>query len=105
MQKGMGEAELAAELAELMGYYRAEKVNKETTIAGELVATIFYHEQFMRMLTPLGIPLIRSAKQGIKRAHVEKGTQQRVRRPFTWVMLTRMQESAPSWGVGQGWCG
>ena len=49
MQKGMGEAELAAELAELMGYYRAEKVNKETTIAGELVATIFYHEQFMRM--------------------------------------------------------
>ena len=40
----------------------------------------------------LGNPLIRSIKQGIKRAHAEKGTQQRVRRPLTWGMLAGMQE-------------
>ena len=44
--------------------------------------------------------MIRSVKQGIKRAHVEKGTQQRVGRPLTWGILTRMQDSVPFWGVG-----
>ena len=49
---------------------------------------------------PLGNPLVESVKQGSKRARVEKGTQQRVRRPLTWGILTRMQESVPCWGVG-----
>ena len=49
---------------------------------------------------PLGNPLIRSVKQGIKRAHVEKGSQQRVRRLLTWQMLTGMQENIRPWGVG-----
>ena len=100
LQKGMGEMELAAELEEFMEYCGAEKGNKETTIAGKLVAINFCHEQFVRPSMPLGNPLIRSVKQGIKRAHIEKGTQQRVRRPSTWGMLTRMQESIPCWGVG-----
>jgi len=49
---------------------------------------------------PLGNPLIRSVKQGIKRAHVEKGSQQRVRMPLAWGMLAGMQENVLSWGVG-----
>lgn len=100
LQKELGEMELVAELTEFMGYCCAEKGNKETTIAGKLVAINFYHEQFVGLSLPLGNPLIRSVKQGIKRAHVEKGSQQRVRRPLTWGILTRMQESVPSWGVG-----
>ena len=100
MQKGMGEIELAVELAEFMGYCWADKGNKETTISGKLVAINLYHEQFVGLSMPLGNPLIRSVKQGNKRAHVEKGTEQRMRRPLTWGMLTRMQESVPSWGVG-----
>ena len=87
------------------GEWCAEKGNTETTIAGKLVATNIYHEQFVGLSMPLGNLLIRSVRQGIKRAHVEKGTQQRVRRPFTSGMLTRMQERVLSWGVGEGWCG
>ena len=92
--------ELAAELAKFMGYCCADKGIKETTIAGKLVAIIIYHEQCVGLSMPLGNPLIRSVKQGIKRAHVEKCTQQRVRTPSTWGMLTRMQDSVPSCGVG-----
>ena len=96
----MGEMELAAELAEFMGYFCAGKGNKDTTIAGKLVAISFYHEQFVGLSMPLGNPLIISVKQGINRAHVEKGTQQRVRTPLTWGILTRIQDSVPSWKVG-----
>ena len=46
---------------------------------------------------PLGNPLIRSVRQATKGAHVEKGDQQRVRRPLTWGMLTRIQENVLSW--------
>ena len=74
LQKGMGGIELVAELAEFMGCCGAEKGNKETTIAGKLVAIIFYHEQFVGLSLPLGNQLIKSVKQGIKRAHVQKGT-------------------------------
>ena len=42
---------------------------------------------------PLDNPLIRSGRQGIKRAHVEEGSQERVKRPLTWGMLTGMQEN------------
>ena len=100
LNKGVGKMELVVELAEFIGYCCAEKGNKKTTIAGKLVAINFYHEQFVGLSMPLGIPLIESVKQGTKRAHVEKGTQQRVRRPLTWGILTRMPESVPYWGVG-----
>ena len=90
----MGEMGLVAELAEFMGYCCAEKGNK-MTIAGKLVAIISYHEQFVGLSLPLGNPLIKSVKPGIERAHVEKSTQQRVRRSLTWGILTRTQESVP----------
>ena len=54
----------------------------------------------MGLSLPSGNSLIKSVKQGIKRAHVEKGTLQRVRTPLIWGILTRMQESVPYWGVG-----
>ena len=56
LQKGMGEMELVAELAEFMGYCCAEKGNKETTIAGKLVAINFY--ELVGLSLPLGNPLI-----------------------------------------------
>ena len=58
-----------------------------------MVAIIFFHEQFVVLSMPLDNPLIRSGRQGIKRAHVEEGSQERVRRPLTWGMLTGMQEN------------
>ena len=76
--------EFVVELAEFMGYCGAEKVNKETTFAGELVVINLYLELFVGLSLPRGNPLSKSVRQGIKRAHVEKGTQQRVRRPLTW---------------------
>ena len=60
LQKGMGEAELAAEF---MGYCCARKWNKESTIAGKLVAVQFYHERFVGLSLPLGNPLIRSVNK------------------------------------------
>ena len=100
LQKGMGEAQLAAELTECLGYCCARKGNKKSTIASKLVEAHLYHELFVGLYLPLGNPLIRSVKRGIQRAHVEKGTQQRVRRPLTWGMLTEVQEIIPSRGVG-----
>ena len=100
LQKRMGKEELAAELTEYIGYCCARKGSKESIIAGKLVAVQLYHEQFVGLSSPLSNPLISSGKQGINRAHVEKGTQQRVRRPLTWGMPTTMQESISSWGVG-----
>ena len=58
-----------------------------------MVAIIFFHEQFVVLSMPLDNPLIRSGRQGIKRAHVEEGSQERVKRPLTWGMLTGMQEN------------
>ena len=83
LQKGVGEAELAAEIKEFMGYCCAGHGYKESTIAGKLVAVQFHHEQFVGLSLPLGNPLIRSVNQGIKTAHVEKGTQQSVITPLT----------------------
>ena len=105
LQKGMGEVGLVAGLAEFMGYCCPEKGNKETTITGKLVAINFYHEQFVGLSLPLGSPLIKSVKQGIKRARIEKGTQLRVRKPLTWGIL-RTDENAGErpilWGGGKG---
>ena len=63
-----------------MEYCCAREENTDSTIAGKLVAVQFYHEEFVGLSLPLGNPLIRSVQQGIKRAHVEKCTEQRVRR-------------------------
>ena len=71
----MGETELIRELVEFMGYCCAGKGNKESTIVGKLVAINFYHEKFLGLSMPMSNPLIRSARQGIKRAHVGMGSQ------------------------------
>ena len=86
-----------SELCRFVGKCCAKKGNKEE-IAGKLVVIKFYNEQFVGLSMPLGNTLIRSVKQRIKGAHVEKGTHQRVRRRLTWAILTIMQESVPSWG-------
>lgn len=70
-------------------------------IVGKLVAINFHHEQFVGLSVPMGNPLISSVRQGIKSAHVEMGSQQRVKRPLTWGMLTGMQGNVPSWGEGE----
>ena len=49
---------------------------------------------------PLNYFRIKGIKEGIKRAHVEEGTQQRMRRPLSWEMLKEMEEAAKEWGVG-----
>ena len=54
--------ELAKECAEFIGYRCADKKNKKTTMAGKLMATNFYHEQLVRLSTPLGSPLVASVK-------------------------------------------
>ena len=102
LRKYKMEMELARELVEFMGYCFAcaGKGNKESTIVGKLVAINFYHEQFLGLSVPMSNPLIRSVRQGIKRGHVEMGSQQKMRRPLTWGMLTEMQESVQAWGVG-----
>ena len=93
LRKDMGEIGLVGELVEFMRYCCAGKVNKESTIVGKLVAINLYNEQFLGLSVPMSNPLIRSVRQGIKRAHVGMGSQQKVRRPLTWGMLTEMQES------------
>ena len=42
---------------------------------------------------PLSHFRVKAVKEGIKRAHVEGGTQQRMRRPLSWEML-KMEEAA-----------
>ena len=65
-----------------------------------MVAINFYYEQFLGLSVPMSNPLMRYVRQGIKRAHVGVDRQQKVRRPFTWGMLTEMQESVQAWGEG-----
>ena len=84
------------------GVLLRRKRREESTIVGKLVAINFYHEQFVGLSMLMNNPLIRSVRQGIERAHVEKGSQQRVRRPLTWGMLRGMQGSIASWREG-GW--
>ena len=62
LQKGMGEMELVAELAEFMGYCCPDKGNKKATIAGKSVAISVYHELFVGLSLPLRNPLIKSVK-------------------------------------------
>ena len=90
--KGKEEEEVANELAEFMAYCGAVLGNQLSTIRGKLVAVSFYHQQFRDMSLPLSGAFVRGVGEGIKRKHVEKGTQQRVRRPLTWGMLSYMQD-------------
>ena len=83
LRKDMGEMELVGELVEFTGYCCAGKENKESSIVGKLVAINFYHEQFLGLPVPMSNPLVGFVRQGIKRAHVEMGSQQKVRRPLT----------------------
>ena len=64
------------------------------------MAINFFHEQWMGKTLPLNHFRIKAVKEGIKRAYVEGGTQQRMRRPLTWGMLKEMEEAAKEWGMG-----
>ena len=64
------------------------------------MAVNFFHEQWMGKTLPLNHFRIKAVKEGIKRAHVEGGTQQRMRRPLSWEMLKEMEEAAKEWGMG-----
>ena len=80
LQKGMGEAELAAELTEFMAYFCARKGNKESTIAGKLVAVQFYHEQVVGLSLSLGNQIGKTMNQeGTRRegcgAEIEQPTE------------------------------
>ena len=64
------------------------------------MAVNFFHEQWMGKTLPLNHFRIKAIKEGIKRAHVEGGTQQRMRRPLSREMLKEMEEAAKEWEVG-----
>ena len=83
-----------------MGYCCAGKGSKESILPGKLLAINLYREQFLGLSVSMSNPLIRSVGRGIKRARVEMGGQQKVRRPLTWGMLMGMQERVQTWGVG-----
>ena len=86
-------------IARVHGILLRREGSKESTIVGTLVAINFYHEQFLGLSVRVSNPLIRYVGQGIKRAHVGMGSQQKVRRPLTWRMLTEMHESVQACGV------
>ena len=50
---------------------------------------------------PLNHYRIKAVKEGIQRAHVEGGTQQRVRRALSWEVFKGMEGVAKEWGVGE----
>ena len=58
----------------------------------DLVGRLVAPRAVLGATVPMSNPLIRSVRQGIKRAHIGMGSQQKVRRPLTWGMLTEMQE-------------
>ena len=76
------------------------KRNKDGTVAGKLVAVNFYHEQSVGLSLPVNHVRVRAVRQGIERALVESGSQQRLRRPLTWRMLAGMERGSQEWGMG-----
>ena len=64
------ELEVVDELAEYMAYCCAVRENRESPVAGKLVAINFFHEQWMEKTLPLNHFRIKAVKEGIKRAHV-----------------------------------
>ena len=107
MEATAAELKVVDELAEYMTFCCAVRGNRESTVAGKLVAVKFFHEQWMGKSLPLNHFRIKAVREGIKRAHVEEGTQQRVRRPLSWEMLKEMEKAAKEWGVGRrvAWIG
>ena len=79
----MNEWEIEEELAEFMAHCCAEKKNRESTVAGKLVAVNVDHEQGGAFSSPLHHSRIKVVEKGIKKAHVEAGNQRRVRRALT----------------------
>ena len=73
---------------------------KEATVAGKLVALNFYNERWVGLSLPTSHVRVRAVRQGIKRAHVESGSGQRLRRPLTWRMLAAMEGCSQEWGMG-----
>ena len=69
------------------------------TVAGKLVAVNVYCEPWVRLSLPMEHVMVRAVRQGIKRAHVESGSQQRLRRPLTRRMLAGMEAGSQEWGV------
>ena len=88
------------EPAKYMAYCCAVRGNRESTVAGKMVAVKFFHEQWMGKSLSLNHFLMKAVREAIKRAHVEEGTQQRMRRPLSWETLKYMKEAAKEWGVG-----
>ena len=93
------EAEMVEELVQYMAFCFAVKRNKEATVAGKLVEVKFYREQWGGLSLPINHVRVRAVRQGIKRAHVESGSQQRLRRPLTRRMLAGMEAGSQEWGV------
>ena len=79
LEEEMGKAGMATEQVQHMAFCCAVKKNKEATVAGKLVAVNFYHEQWVGLPLPISHARVKAVRQGIKRAHVESGSQQRVR--------------------------
>ena len=101
------ELEVVDDLVKYVAYCCAVRGNRESTVAGKLVAVNFFHQQWMGRSLPLNHSRIKAVKEGIKRAHVEGGTQQRVRRPLSWEILKGMEGAVKEWGVGEivAWIG
>lgn len=53
----------------------------------------FYHEHWMGLSLPMHHLSIETIRKGIKKAHVEIGSQQRVKRSLTWGMLAEMESN------------
>ena len=86
-----GKARMGEELVQYMAFCCAVKTNIKTTVAGELEAVNFYHEQWVGLSLPISHVRVKAVRRGIKRAHVESGSQQRVRRPLTWGKLPEIK--------------
>lgn len=91
--------DLVAALEEFM-VRCAEEENTETPIACKLVTIYIYHEHFVRLSVLLGSPMIKWAKQGIKKTHVEKGTHRQRHDHCRGGILARMQDNVPPSGAG-----
>ena len=74
MKATASELEVVDELAEYMAYCCAVRGNRDSTVAGKLVAVNFFHEQWMGKSLSLNHFRIKAVKVGIQRAHVEGAT-------------------------------
>ena len=66
LEANESELDVVDELAEC-----AAQGNRETTIAGQLIAVNVLYEQWVRTLLPLDHFRIKAVKEGIKKAHVK----------------------------------